>query len=233
MTKNGRNAASGIVLVCALAVMGGCTGANKASGTAAQSMPSQQETAPPTIKGKVVETMDAGGYSYICLEKDGKKVWAAVPTMAVKVGDELELLPGFEKGPFTSPTLNKTFDQVIFSGGPVVKSAPQPAAMPAGHPGVPAMGAKMNAVAPAANGATIDKPFYAGKVVETMFAGGYTYICLEKDGKKSWSAVPPTEVKVGDEIEILPGTEMGTFKSRTLNRTFDNIVFSPGVAPKK
>lgn len=95
------------------------------------------------------------------------------------------------------------------------------------------MGSQKNAAAPAVNGATHEKPIYTGKVVETMVSGGYTYICLEKDGKKGWSAVPPTEVKVGDEIVIRPGTEMGTFTSRTLNRTFDNIVFSPGVAPKK
>ena len=28
-----------------------------------------------------------------------------------------------------------------------------------------------------------EKPFYSGKVVKTMDANGYTYICLEKDGK--------------------------------------------------
>ena len=43
---------------------------------------------------------------------------------------------------------------------------------------------------------------YAGKVVETMNSAGYTYICLEKDGKKRWAAIPATEVKDGDEIAI-------------------------------
>ncbi len=32
----------------------------------------------------------------------------------------------------------------------------------------------------------------SGKVVETMNSGGYTYVCLEKAGKKTWVAVPET-----------------------------------------
>jgi hypothetical protein len=71
------------------------------------------------VSGKVVETMDSGGYTYICLEKDGKKVWAAVPTMKVSVGQELILQPGQEMNNFKSKSLNRTFDSVIFSGGPL------------------------------------------------------------------------------------------------------------------
>lgn len=70
----------------------------------------------------------------------------------------------------------------------------------------------------------------SGKVVETMSAGGYTYISFEKNGKKTWIAVPLTNVKVGQEITFQPGTEMGSFTSKTLNRTFENIIFSSGLA---
>ena len=70
----------------------------------------------------------------------------------------------------------------------------------------------------------------SGKVVETMSAGGYTYVSLEKNGKKTWVAVPMTEVKVGQEVTFQPGTEMGNFTSKTLNRTFENIIFSVGIA---
>ena len=38
------------------------------------------------LSGKVVETMDSGGYTYVCLEKKGKKTWVAVPQMKVKRG---------------------------------------------------------------------------------------------------------------------------------------------------
>ena len=40
------------------------------------------------------------------------------------------------------------------------------------------------------------KSVLSGKVVETMNAGGYTYVCLEKGGKKSWVAVPEMKVVV-------------------------------------
>ena len=39
-----------------------------------------------------------------------------------------------------------------------------------------------------------------------------------------------TEVKVGQEITFQPGMEMGSFTSKTLHRTFENIIFSGGIA---
>lgn len=69
-----------------------------------------------------------------------------------------------------------------------------------------------------------------GKVVETMNSGGYTYINIEKDNKKIWVAVPQTGVKVGQEISVIPGMTMSNFESKSLNRTFESIVFSPGLA---
>jgi hypothetical protein len=71
----------------------------------------------------------------------------------------------------------------------------------------------------------------SGKVVETMNSGAYTYINLDRNGKKTWVAVPRMNVKVGQEISLSPGTEMGTFTSKSLHRTFDNIIFSPGPLP--
>jgi len=69
----------------------------------------------------------------------------------------------------------------------------------------------------------------SGKVVETMNSGGYTYVSLEKNGKRTWVALPATAVKVGQEITCQPGMEMKQFKSKTLNRTFESIIFSGGI----
>lgn len=68
----------------------------------------------------------------------------------------------------------------------------------------------------------------SGKVVETMDSAGYTYVCLEKKGQKTWVAVPQIKVKKGQSMSFQPGTEMVNFKSKTLNRTFDRIIFSGG-----
>lgn len=69
-----------------------------------------------------------------------------------------------------------------------------------------------------------------GKVVETMTSGGYTYIQLETKGKKIWAAIPKTKVVKGQTVTLMPGVQMGRFESKTLKRTFDNIVFSGGLA---
>lgn len=71
-----------------------------------------------SLSGKIVETMNSGGYTYLCIEKDGKKTWAAVLEMKVTVGQEISLQPGYEMVNFTSKTLNRTFDRIIFSTGP-------------------------------------------------------------------------------------------------------------------
>ncbi len=73
----------------------------------------------------------------------------------------------------------------------------------------------------------------SGKVVETMNSGGYSYVCVEKKGKKTWVAVPETKVSVGQEMAFQPGMEMKNFLSKTLNRTFERIIFSEGPAPAK
>jgi len=79
--------------------------------------PSAQQAEPP-LTGKVVETMNAGGYTYVCLENKGKKTWVAVPEMKVSVGKEMSFLPGSAMPNFTSKSLNRTFDVIYFSSGP-------------------------------------------------------------------------------------------------------------------
>ena len=91
-------------------------------------------------------------------------------------------------------------------------------AVPAGHPEMPV-------AAPTAAPVTL-----AGKVLQTMNAGGYSYIYIEQaDGKKVWVAVTQVAIKVGDRMSFKPGTEMVKFESKALNRSFDSIIFSNGV----
>ena len=66
-----------------------------------------------------------------------------------------------------------------------------------------------------------------GTVVETMDSGGYTYVRLEENDH--WLAGPPTTVEVGDNVEYIYAVEMGEFHSRTLDRTFKNIMFTPSL----
>ena len=77
---------------------------------------SQQHSEP--LVGKVLQTINSGGYSYVFLQKkSGGKIWVAIPESPVKVGDQLSFSPGNEMKNFESKTLKRTFDSIIFSGG--------------------------------------------------------------------------------------------------------------------
>jgi hypothetical protein len=69
----------------------------------------------------------------------------------------------------------------------------------------------------------------SGKVVESMDSGGYTYVNIEKDGKNTWVAIPTSKVLVGQDLSFFPGAVMMNFRSKTLDRTFENIIFSRGI----
>jgi hypothetical protein len=70
---------------------------------------------------------------------------------------------------------------------------------------------------------------HKGKVVEAMNAAGYTYVQVEENGQKLWVAVMETSVKPGDIVEFPDSSPMLNFHSKTLNRTFDKIIFAPGL----
>ncbi len=95
-----------------LLVSAGACNATKQEATA-----SQAQAAEGSISGKVVETMDSGGYTYVSLDRNGKKIWVAIPQTPVKVGQNITCQPGMEMKNFTSKTLKRTFESIIFSGG--------------------------------------------------------------------------------------------------------------------
>jgi len=98
-----------------------------------------------------------------------------------------------------------------------------PAQMPAdaNHGGDPHAGLKSQEI-PAGIG-------HKGKVISTMDAAGYTYVEVEENGQKLWVAVMQTKVKVGDIVEFPDSPPMVNFQSKSLKRTFDKIIFAPGL----
>jgi hypothetical protein len=103
------------------------------------------------------------------------------------------------------------------------KAAEAPKAAPAGASSAPAEGA---AKAPGA-------PELSGTILETMDAGGYTYLKLKTASGEAWAAVNQAKVKVGDPATVLGGMPMDNFESPTLKRKFDRIYFGvlAGAAP--
>jgi hypothetical protein len=78
-----------------------------------------------------------------------------------------------------------------------------------------------------------DLPTSTGTIIETMNASGYTYMLIESGAEKTWVAVPETVVEKGTTVKYCQGMVMNNFTSKTLNRTFEAIVFSPGLADEK
>jgi hypothetical protein len=68
-------------------------------------------------------------------------------------------------------------------------------------------------------------PSNEGKVLSTLYAPGYTYMELANTEKRFWIAAPTTRVKAGDRVRFEQSLVMKNFNSKTLNRTFDQIIF--------
>ena len=65
----------------------------------------------------------------------------------------------------------------------------------------------------------------AGAVVETIQVSGYTYLRLETRSGQVWAAVPRTDISVGTHAELRDAALMQSFRSDSLDRTFDEIYF--------
>ena len=84
------------------------------------------------VSGKVIETMDGGGYTYALVDKDGAKTWVAMGKTRLAVGNEITCRPGMVMNNFRSTALNRSFKSIVFSSG--VASFSGTAAAPAGTP---------------------------------------------------------------------------------------------------
>ncbi|MFA6497737.1 MAG: DNA-binding protein [Desulfurivibrionaceae bacterium] len=72
-----------------------------------------------------------------------------------------------------------------------------------------------------------------GKAKEVLSGGGFTYVLIGAEKGDTWVAVPQTKVAVGETCSVAEGQVMQNFPSKSLNRTFAEIVFSPGIEGKK
>lgn len=65
----------------------------------------------------VLETMDSGGYTYLKVDEGGTVYWAAAPAVKVAVGDSVSFTEQMKMVNFTSGTLSRTFDELMFVSG--------------------------------------------------------------------------------------------------------------------
>lgn len=65
-----------------------------------------------------------------------------------------------------------------------------------------------------------------GTVLESMNRGGYTYVKIKESNKTYWLAVKETTVKVNEKFSYTKQMWANDFNSKTLNKTFDKIMFA-------
>jgi hypothetical protein len=88
-------------------------------------MPLMDKTSPASsdLYGRVVKTMDAGGYTYVQLDSGEQKVWAAGPITPIKVGDAVKVSTNMPMQHFYSKALKQDFDLVYFTNTITVAGA--------------------------------------------------------------------------------------------------------------
>jgi hypothetical protein len=112
--------------------------------------------------GAVLETMDAGGYTYARLDTGGAEIWVAGPTTALTVGQQISISGASLMSNFHSQTLDRTFPEIYFvsaltAGGHAAAADPHaPPVNPHGATApTPPAAADVGTIAPAKGGKKI------------------------------------------------------------------------------
>lgn len=178
------------------------------------------------LKGTVLETKDAAGYTYLRLKTAQGETWAAVEQARLAPGAEVTVHNPSEMRNFESKSLGRKFDRIIFgslapagaAGGDPHQGMLKPAAIPA-----PATNVKV-ARAPGPDGRTVaeihgkraqlkGKPVVVRGTVVKVNAGimGKNWIHLrdgsgaEKDGSNDLLVLTLEETQVG-AVVVAKGT---------------------------
>jgi hypothetical protein len=161
-----------IALAAALTAGNACTNEkattdDTATPAQAQNAPAAAQPAGGTFAGKVVETRDAGTYTYVRVAAGGQEIWAASSHFAVAVGDEVVVPLDMPMENFHSDTLNRDFPVIYFAGAITREGEARPPVMPPGHPPIAGAGshggAPVAAVEPVPGGLSVAE-IWAGRV---------------------------------------------------------------------
>jgi hypothetical protein len=212
-----RNARGAIVLFVAFLALGCSNSQNRAAPMPAAEVqqlpaghvpvpqPAETRSSPALVMVAVQETLDAGGYTYSRVQLGGEEAWIAGPRSRIAIGDTLVLSGATPMQNFTSTSLNRTFDVIYFVGA----YQKQGAAATDGRKAIEGT---------------------EGLVRQTLTGGGYLYVQVEAEGDSLWLAGPMVDVSGGQTVSWRGGAMMHDFTSRTLERTFDRILFVERIA---
>jgi hypothetical protein len=181
-----------------------------------------------TFTGKVLETMNTAGYTYVQVNTGRATNWAAAPEFNVAVGNTVTVNAGMPMPGYHSKSMNRDFDMIYFAGSISVAGAPgaeAPKAMelPKGHPPIGAMAAQpamdFSGIKPAKGGKTVaeinnDRAKLSGKTVAVRgkvvkYNGGVmgkNWLHIRdgsgKEGSNDLTVTTATDAKVGDTVLV-------------------------------
>ncbi|MEZ4235324.1 MAG: hypothetical protein R3F59_04025 [Myxococcota bacterium] len=223
-------------------IVAGCAGGPEAAPEGAapaapEAAPEEAVTAPqrtepltedddtPARYGKVLESMDSGGYTFARLDACGMEAWVAGPVTPLEVGQSVSMPMGTVMTQFKAPSLGRDFDMILFV--PWFRTV-EASEVPACAPLPDQAGAKPGARPQRAGPPGDDE--WPGTVLETMNSGGYTYLHLAGcNDEQLWVAAPLSKIAKGQPVAAAGGVPMTNFHSGTLDRTFDTILFAQEV----
>jgi hypothetical protein len=161
-------------LLIAVGVGGGrAVGVEAGAGhSAAGAVPAQTQSVNGGT-GKVLETMNSGGYTYVRADIGGTAVWAATQQFSVQPGDVVVIPEGTPMESYYSKTLDRTFDVVYFVPSIAVQGASANATAPldahGGHAAPPPEHGGSAAARPPSVPISGIKRADGGKTVEEVF----------------------------------------------------------------
>jgi hypothetical protein len=165
-----------VILTCSLlslGVLAACSGkpaGGPAGGSAVKPVASHAVAdGVQTAEGTVLETMDAGKYTYVRVKTATSEIWAASSPFKVAVGDQVVVPLDSPMEKFHSPSLNRDFALIYFA--PAIRHSGE--AAPAAGPHSPATADAVQVtepIPPAPGGKTIadvwaNRKTFAGKSV--------------------------------------------------------------------
>jgi hypothetical protein len=92
--------------------------------------------------------------------------------------------------------------------------------MPEGHPGVTRT----------PQGGQIEAMKQQGEVVTVVDTMGFTYIEVKQDTRTVWVAAPTVDIRVGDTVHFQDAPAMANYHSKSLDRTFTNVIFVSNIS---
>ena len=190
------------------------------------SVNAQHDNAIKTYQHKITvdSILQTKAYTYLKVKEQfntkDSSMWLALPLFEPTIGATYYYDGGLVMGTFHSKELNRDFNPIVFSS--FVSTS--------------AEAIESNVLPkPAVDTIPMDAPPAIDHVVlikEIIHAGGYTYLRAIENGKEEWLAIVKSEVMVGKYYTYEDAAPMKNFKSRELERTFEEVLFVAKLTPK-